>query len=79
MAFNKLALKAWRESKSLSQMEAAKMFQITQAFLSELETGKKEPSFSMLEAISRKTGLSLDEFSSNEKPQSPSMERSEEA
>lgn len=79
MAFNRLALKSWRESQSLSQTEAARRFQITQAFLSELETGKKEPSFSMLEAISRKTGLSLDEFSSNEKPQSPSGERSEEA
>ena len=78
MAFNRLALKAWRESLSLSQTEAARRFQITQAFLSELETGKKEPSFSMLEAISEKTGIALGDFSTANPPQT-SGERSEEA
>ena len=78
MAFNRLALKAWRESQSLSQTEAARRFQITQAFLSELETGKKEPSFSMLEAISEKTGIALGDFSTANPPQT-SGERSGEA
>ena len=78
MAFNRLALKAWRDSQSLSQTEAARRFQITQAFLSELETGKKEPSFSMLEAISEKTGIALGDFSTANPPQT-SGERSEEA
>ena len=78
MAFNRLALKAWRESQSLSQTEAAKRFQITQAFLSELETGKKEPSFSMLEAISEKTGIALGDFSTGN-PLETSGERSGES
>ena len=78
MAFNRLALKAWRESQNLSQTEAARRFQITQAFLSELETGKKEPSFSMLEAISKKTGIALGDFSTGN-PLETSGERSEEA
>ena len=74
MAFNRLALKTWRETQNLSQTEAAKRFQITQAFLSELETGKKEPSFSTLEVISDKTGIAISDFSTAN-PLLPSGER----
>ncbi len=75
MGFKNEVLKKWRENQGLSQIAAARILEVTQPYLCELESGKKEPSFSMLEAISRKTGLSLDEFSSNENPQESSGER----
>lgn len=65
MGFKGEVLKKWREKIGLSQSAAARLFDITQPYLSELENGKKEPSLSILEAISRKTGLSWDEFSTN--------------
>lgn len=57
MAFNKEALKAWRLNKKYTQIKAAEEFNMTQAFYSHLEVGRKNPSLETLEIISNKTGI----------------------
>lgn len=71
MAFNSFKLLKWREAEKISQAEASRRLGIAQAYLSELESGKKEPSFSMLEILASKTGVSLGDFSTIANPTSP--------
>lgn len=63
LSFRSKTLKEWREAQGLLQGDAAKFLGITQAFLCELENGKKNPSFEMLESLSIKTEVPMDEFS----------------
>ena len=63
MAFNKSALVAWREGIGASQTDAAQILGITQPYLSELETGKKEPSFPLAERIAQITGITMSDSS----------------
>ena len=62
MAFNGKTIELWREKNKLSQRECAELLGITQAYLSEIEANKKVPSVLLLEAISNKTGKSIQHF-----------------
>ena len=62
MAFNGKNIELWREENKLSQRECVELFGITQAYLSEIEANKKVPSVLLLEAISNKTGKSIQHF-----------------
>ena len=62
MAFNGKNIELWREKNKLSQRECAELLGITQAYLSEIEANKKVPSVLLLEAISNKTGKSIQHF-----------------
>ena len=62
MAFNGKNIELWREENKLSQRECAELLGITQAYLSEIEANKKVPSVLLLEAISNKTGKSIQHF-----------------
>ena len=68
MAFNKSALVAWREGIGASQTDAAQILGITQPYLSELETGKKEPSFPLAERIAQITGITMSDSSELDPP-----------
>ncbi len=68
MPFDSHRLLKWRRTKGFSQFKAAEVLGITQAYLCELETGKKEPSFSMLESIAMKTKIPVGEFSTSNPP-----------
>ncbi len=48
-----LAIKTVREKRSLSQTELAKRVRVTQAFLSYIEKGSREPSFELIDQISK--------------------------
>ena len=74
MAFSGSKLLKWRMEMRLSQEDAAKEIGITQTFLSELESGKKTPSFVTLEAIAEKTRIPIGEFSTANPPSTPSPE-----
>jgi transcriptional regulator with XRE-family HTH domain len=74
MAFSGSKLLKWRMEMRLSQEDAAKEIGITQTFLSELESGKKTPSFVTLEAIAEKTRIPIGEFSTANSPSTPSPE-----
>ena len=62
MAFNGKYIEQWREKNKLSQKECAELLGITQAYLSEIEANKKVPSVLLLEAMSEKTGKSVEHF-----------------
>lgn len=62
MAFNGKYIEQWREKNKLSQKECAELLGITQAYLSEIEANKKVPSVLLLEAMSKKTGKSVEHF-----------------
>ena len=74
MAFSGSKLLKWRTEMRLSQEDAAKEIGITQTFLSELESGKKTPSFVTLEAIAGKTRIPIGEFSTANPLSTPSPE-----
>lgn len=62
MAFKKEVLKAWRLRKGYTQTIAAEEFNMTQAFYSHLEVGRKTPSLETLEIISNRTGIPVSSF-----------------
>ncbi|WP_455611419.1 helix-turn-helix domain-containing protein [Cloacibacillus porcorum] len=68
--FKNTALAEWRKTLEITAHQAAKMIGITQAFYSELESGKKTPSFKTLEAIIEQTGLDSNALISSSKSNS---------
>lgn len=65
MAFKSELLKAWRIKNAFTQVEAAQKINISQNFWRNLEIGAKQPSIDTLSAISRLTGISVDELLGN--------------
>lgn len=55
-------LKKIREKKGLSQKEVAGLIDMAQAQYSRIESGKTDPSFSVVVKIARALGFSLSEF-----------------
>lgn len=55
-------LKTVREAKSLSQKELAGLIDMAQAQYSRIESGKTDPSFSVVTKIAKALGLSLSEL-----------------
>jgi len=58
----------WRKGLGLSQQKAAEILNITQHYLSMLETGKSFPSLDLAVFIEDKTGIPARYFSSNPAP-----------
>jgi transcriptional regulator with XRE-family HTH domain len=80
MAFKKEALKVWRIKNKLSQTDAARLFNMTQAFYSHLEVGRKAPSLDTLEIISNRTKIPIsDLLDSAPNPTRPSPQATPEA
>ena len=50
-------LKAWREKEGITQAEAGRRTNITQAYWYALEIGKREPSLEVLSVLSNVTGI----------------------
>lgn len=67
MAFRGDLLRAWRESQNppLSQEDAAKIVNVSQAFWGAMETGKRSPSTGLLVELSHTTGISTDNLLGN--------------
>lgn len=57
-----LRLKECRTKANLSQGDLAKLTGLTQAFLSELESGKKNPSLETLVKVSDALGCTVDDL-----------------
>jgi DNA-binding XRE family transcriptional regulator len=55
-------VRVWREVRGLSAKELAAAAGISAAYISEIETGKKEGSISVLKAISRVLRIDLDDL-----------------
>jgi DNA-binding XRE family transcriptional regulator len=55
-------LRVWREHRGLSGEALAARAGITQAFLSQIETGKREGSISTMKSIADALGLTIDEL-----------------
>ena len=57
-----ITLKKAREAKGLSQKELAGLIDMAQAQYSRIESGKTDPSFSVVARISKALGMNLDEL-----------------
>ena len=57
-----LRLREYRIKANLSQAELSKLTGLTQAFLSELESGKKNPSLETLVKVSGVLGCTVDDL-----------------
>jgi len=55
-------IRALRRERHLTQVELAEMLGIDRSYLSEIETGKKDPSLRILKAIADGFQLSLSQF-----------------
>lgn len=53
------AIKTIRKSTSLNQGDLAKKLDVSQAYLSNIETGRKKPSFGLLEKIAKTVNVPL--------------------
>lgn len=60
--FNGSKLRSIRKSKNFTQKEFAEIIQISDSYLSRLETGEQFPSMKMLGKISKALGVSHREF-----------------
>ena len=74
MAFRGELLKAWRESRNMTQCAVARELGIAQPFLRNLEIGARQPSTDTLVAISRLTGISVDALLGNPTQPLPTQE-----
>lgn len=54
-------IKVWREYRGLSQQDLAQAAGISASYLSQIETGKREGTTAVLQAIARALNLTLDE------------------
>lgn len=61
------AVKALREEKGLSQIEAAKKMKVPATFLSDIERGIRNPSWSTMLALSKALGVKLSEIAARAK------------
>ncbi|OME79583.1 hypothetical protein BK120_21640 [Paenibacillus sp. FSL A5-0031] len=57
-----LKIKNLRVGKDLTQLEVAVLANITQPYLSEIETGKTKPSLDVLERLSRALNVSISDL-----------------
>jgi transcriptional regulator with XRE-family HTH domain len=55
-------VRALREKRGLTQVELCELVGIDRSFLSEIETGKKDPRMTMLKALADGFGQSLSQF-----------------
>lgn len=55
-------MRSLRRKRGLTQVELAEMLGIDRSYLSEIETGKKDPSLRVLKAIADGFKLSLSQF-----------------
>lgn len=55
-------LTIWRREKRLPMQELADKLECTQSFLSQIETGKRQPSLGMAAKLSRETGIPIEAF-----------------
>ena len=74
MAFRGELLKAWRESRNMTQCAAARELGIAQPFLRNLEIGARQPSTYTLVAISRLASISVDALLGNPTQRLPTHE-----
>ena len=68
MAFVGGRLTRWRKAQGLSQQELARKIGISQAFVSSLELGRKQPSLQVLEELSRAMNVPIEVLLSNPPP-----------
>ena len=61
-------VKVWREYRGLTQQQLAKEAGISAAYLSQIETGKREGKTAVLQAIARALNLDLDDVVYNPPP-----------
>ena len=61
-----MRLKEIRREKGMNQTQLAELAGLTQAFVCEIETGKKTPSFATLVRIAKALNCSLDELAGME-------------
>lgn len=55
-------LRVWREHRGLSARELAERAGLSQAFVSQIETGKREGSLTSMSALARALGITLDDL-----------------
>lgn len=55
-------LRVWREHRGLSASELAERAGLSQAFVSQIETGKREGSLASMSALARALGITLDDL-----------------
>jgi transcriptional regulator with XRE-family HTH domain len=55
-------LTLWRKENRLPMQELADKLDCTQSFLSQIETGKRQPSLGMAAKLSRETGIPMEAF-----------------
>ncbi|WP_411032969.1 helix-turn-helix domain-containing protein [Shinella sp. BYT-45] len=67
-------LRVWREFRNLSAKDLAAQAGISTAYLSEIETGKKEGSISVLKSIAKALGIDLDDLFWGEDMKRPASE-----
>lgn len=68
-------IKSNREQQNLSMNELARRAGVAQSGLSEIEAGKRQPTFDILERIVSAFNMTLVEFFSNDEPELPSYIR----
>lgn len=68
-------IKTNREQQNLSMNELARRAGVAQSGLSEIEAGKRQPTFDILERIVSAFNMTLVEFFSNDEPELPSYIR----
>ncbi|MCA9933195.1 MAG: helix-turn-helix domain-containing protein [Ardenticatenaceae bacterium] len=56
------AVKVWREYRGMTQQELAQQADISAAYLSQIETGKRTGSTEVLQAIAKAMNLTLDDI-----------------
>ena len=54
-----MRLKQIRESRSLSQAQLAKKLGVSQGYISQIETGEKEPTLRLLRQMATELGVSI--------------------
>lgn len=70
-------LKEARQARNLTQKDLAKLSQLTQPQISQLESGKNEPKLSTVIALSRVLGMSLDELTARRNSTKQSVNKSD--
>lgn len=59
------ALKTYRERRQMTQAELARLLDVSQPTICEIENGNQTPTVKLLKRISKVTGLSADKLLSN--------------
>ncbi len=59
------ALKSYRERKGMTQAELARLIDVSQPTICDIENGRQSPSVEVLKRLAKVTGLSADKLLSN--------------